>query len=54
VCQQVDWPANKLEMVRIDKYSLGSLTAVMTRRKPFALVPQASVTYFNVTKFVRV
>lgn len=36
------------------EYSLGSLTAVITRRKPFALVPQESVMYFSVTKFVRV
>lgn len=35
-------------------YSLGSLTAVITRRKPFERVPHESVTYFSVTKFVRV
>lgn len=34
--------------------SLGSLTAVMTILKPFESVPQPSVTYFRVMKFVRV
>lgn len=33
---------------------LGSLTAVMTILKPFESVPQPSVTYFRVTKFVLV
>lgn len=35
-------------------YSLGSLTAVITNLNPFVSVPHPSVTYFNVTKFVRV
>uniref|UniRef100_A0A8D8WAK1 Uncharacterized protein n=1 Tax=Cacopsylla melanoneura TaxID=428564 RepID=A0A8D8WAK1_9HEMI len=33
---------------------LGSLKAVMTSLNPLASVPQLSVTYFNVTKLVRV
>lgn len=40
--------------MKICLYSLGSLTAVITNLKPFASVPHPSVTYFNVTKFVRV
>lgn len=35
-------------------YSLGSLTAVMTNLNPFVSVPHPSVTYFKVTKLVRV
>ena len=35
-------------------FLLGSLTAVITNLKPFVSVPHPSVTYFSVTKFVRV
>lgn len=35
-------------------YLLGSFTAVITNLNPLASVPHASVTYFNVTKLVRV
>lgn len=34
------------------QYSLGSLMAVITSLNPLLSVPQLSVTYFNVTKFV--
>ena len=44
----------KKELSHEKMYSLGSLTAVITRRKPFEMVPHESVTYFSVTKFVRV
>lgn len=45
---------SRKELSHGEMYSLGSLTAVITRRKPFERVPHESVTYFSVTKFVRV
>lgn len=46
---------NKSKAMRnCEKYSLGSLTAVTTILKPFESVPQPSVTYLRVKKFVLV
>ena len=42
------------ETLKLYKNLLGSLTDVITNLKPFASVPQLSVTYLSVTKLVRV
>jgi len=55
LCGEIgNWLVMGSARTRLRPHLLGSFTDVITNLKPFASVPQPSVTYFRVTKFVRV